>query len=41
MTRFKLGAVREFAINEAHPFEFDGEEIVVRSEEHTSELQSH
>ena len=29
MTRFKLGAVREFAINEAHPFEFDGEEIVV------------
>jgi 3-phenylpropionate/trans-cinnamate dioxygenase ferredoxin subunit len=29
VTRFKLGAVRDFAINEAHPFEFDGEEIVV------------
>lgn len=29
MSRFRLGHVRDFAVNEAHAFEFDGEEIVV------------
>lgn len=29
MSRFRLGHVLDFAANEAHPFEFDGEAIVV------------